>query len=174
MLDPKVVPSDGVNGLGVANVGASGIRKGSWVKLDGAFSSGDVTALGTYAHFPGYGRAGDPKWSTVAATGLGTVLMGMVNKLEYVRQDSNITLDYVYSGEMIQVYTKGEFETDQYATADFANTVTPGTLLYVNANGVLATGYLSGETPRAVFLWKKSSYNSNYTSAAAIYIKLLD
>ena len=175
MLEPKVYPPDGVNGLGVAYTGSSGIRKGSWVKLNGSFSTTDVAGLGTNAWFPGYGRANDAKWTPVAATGLGTaVTLGMVDKVEYDRQDSNLTLDYVYSGERCLVYTKGEFETDQYATADFATAPTIGTMLYVDANGVLATGYLSGETPRAVFMGMASSYNSNYTTRAAIWVKLLD
>lgn len=174
MLEKKVVnPSDSM-GLGYLNCGTSGMKKGQFVKLAGSWSAGDITALGTNAHKPGYATAGSMKWSpATSGDTTGGTLIGMLDKLEFQRETGDLALDVVNSGEGCVVWTRGEFETDQYVAG--VEAATPGTKLFLGLSAsTLTTGDDGAGKAVAILLGVKTTFDSNYTATGMIHIRLLD
>jgi hypothetical protein len=172
MLWPKVVPPGSTDGTGYLSCDpTNGYKQGRFVYLNGVFTS-DAGPSGL-AGGPGYASSGDRRYSAVTSAS-GTTVSGPVYPFKvyhFQPESSDLSLDTAVSGQNIVVYTAGEFETDQHTGV--TDSVSVGTLLYLNDNGLLTTGGASNGRPVAVYLGKKSSYDSNYTSQAVIWFRLL-
>lgn len=92
---------------------AASYEVGSWCSLNGVFSAADIVALGTAnSNKPGYAYVGDPKLTQVTTGVMGRVYP--IDKLIFIREDSDSSHDTVAAGEACNYYTAGRFETDQY------------------------------------------------------------
>lgn len=88
---------------------------GTWCSLNGVFSAGDITSLGTAnSNKPGYASVGDPKLTQVTTGVTGRVYP--IDKLITIPEDSDADHDTVPAGASAIYYTEGRFETDQYTT----------------------------------------------------------
>lgn len=174
MLFNAIVRETTAFGQGYLNCGTSGLAKGCFVKMDGVFSA-DSGPSGKEGK-PGYAKAGSIKFSPLTSGALSDTTntsVGIMQKYEYQREGSDISLDSVVSGESIIVYFDGFFHTDQYDTSITWTSVTPGTTLYVNNSSVVTTGGLINAIPRARFWGVASGYDSYYTSRALLFIEVL-
>lgn len=192
MLEKKVVAPTDIYGQGFLFCGSSGLKTGEWVTPSGVFAA-DGGPSGK-AGKPGYAKAGDVLLNAVNGLAGLTVTgafqisynapMWMVDKVHFQREDSDLTLDTLVSGQSVHCVMKGQVETDQYASNFFAATVSIGQPLYVNTAGVLTTGLLNGPAfeasnfkPRAIYLGTRSTnaatFDSNYTTTGMIWIQIL-
>lgn len=111
MIEPKI---PGIrHGMGYI---AGAYYKGSFVKMDGEFSSSDITALPTgQKNKPGYASAGDLKLTQVTSAATGQRgLVFPINKLNYKPEDSDTSLDLIDAGASVIYYQGGQYETDQF------------------------------------------------------------
>lgn len=164
MLERKIVVSEGF-GEGFLNCGTSGLNRGKWVKIDGAFVAGQVSGNRT-----GLARADSIRFSPATSGDGFSTKVGIFNKLLFQRENSDLNLDTVASGEGIIVYFDGWFETDQYDASVSGATI--GQLLYLDANSVLATG-VAGPARAMFWGFKTTSFDSNYHARAMAYIQVL-
>jgi hypothetical protein len=110
---------------------------GTWVKLDGFWSTSDVAALGANAYKPGYAQVGDKKLTKITTSDDNiTGRVGIVDKLIYIPEDSDTDHDDIAAGQSCIYYTEGQFETDQYATVSGTGAAF-GNYLKVNDDGKL-------------------------------------
>lgn len=187
MLERKIVPQEAKIGNIFFYGPAAGAKKGQAVVLSGWFTdSGGPT-----------GKAGKPGYATVSSarvcypvgsdiilsTGLGVTSalpILLVDKLNFRVDESDLTLDVIYSGEQCIGYTHGFFETDQYYA--FGGDVALGTKMYVATgaaigSGLIATGTAAAVTSpqsRAVAIYwgrKSHTYDTNVWAQAPIYIQ---
>lgn len=171
MLEVKMMPSEARTGRGFLNAASTGLKKGKFVKLNGVWAA-DAGPSG-YEGDPGYAKAGDIKFDPCnSGVGVGTKV-GVMNKLNFRPDSSDLTLDTVVSGAGILVYYAGWFETDQYDTT--LNTAPAyGTLLFVGSNSELTTGVGLNARPVARFWGKSTTFDSNYTATGMVWFELLD
>lgn len=177
MLERKQSGTTAGFGQGYLNCGSSGVKTGTVVYMSGVFS--DTGGPSGKAGKPGYAPSGAIQFTPVGATSISgdsNTTYYLMDKLQFKRDDSDLTLDTIVSGQGIITYSEGYFETDQYTL--IGDTATVGALLYVSTGGVgagtttqplLTTGSLTGWVPRGIFLGKKTSFDSNYTATGQIY-----
>lgn len=167
--------------FGQGYLDAGSVKTGQFVMLDGVFAH-TVSRTGDFA------ETGDMRF-TLATSNNGPMIsgyarIGMVDKLLYKKEDSDLTLDTIDSGAGVIVHFGGVYETDQYnATLDTLPTV--GAELFLDTVGKLSTASLpaistgtgliiaSGAMPVAIFLGKRVSFNSDYQATGYIMVSLL-
>jgi hypothetical protein len=192
MLEKRIVAPEDLLGEGYLFCGSSGVKTGGWVYLDGVFAA-DGGPSGK-AGKPGYAKSGSLQFTACAGQSLATVSgfqvdyskpMFMMDKIHFQKEDADLTLDTIVSGEGIVCIKKGFVDTDQYATNFFNATVSVGAKLYVDTNGLLTTGLFGSTTldnsmvkPRAIYWGTKNStnaatYDSNYQNSGYIYVQIL-
>lgn len=167
MIQKRIVDPWSIFGMGYLNAGVSGLKKGAWVKLDGTWAAaGGPSGL---EGDPGYATIGAIKFSP-ASTGDGATIPAYpIDKEEFQKESSNLTLDTLVSGEGIVTYRTGIFETDQYAT-DITSAMAVGTPLYLNTSSILASA-VSGPQ-RATFLGIKSGFDADHVAKALIMFEI--
>ena len=188
MLERRIVPQEAMYGMGYLSCGATAPKTGGWGMISGSFST--VAGPTGREGKPGYAKSGDVriialKGSSAAfVSGVQTdysAQLGMLDKLHFQREDSDLTLDTLVSGAGVLFITKGLVDTDQYASDFFAGTVAIGTKLYIDTNGVLNTGTITDQTllkPRAVYMGTRNganaaTFDSNYVSTGYIAVQIL-
>ena len=156
-------------GRGYLNAGSSGLNKGCFVRLGGVFA----TAAGPSgkAGKPGYAPAGAARWDVCGIYNTGYII-GVVDKLEFQEESSDLSLDTIVSGESVVVYKEGLFETDQYENTITTSTAA-GTKLYISASAKLTTTAPANTKPVAILWQVKSTFNSDYAATGLVLFELL-
>jgi len=97
---------------------ATAMSPGQWVKLNGEFSAGDITSLGSSAsNKPGYASVGDKKLTLITTSDDNiTGRVAVVDKLVFIPEDSDTDSNAIAAGQSCVYYTEGQFETDQYTS----------------------------------------------------------
>ena len=97
---------------------AAAMEVGEWVKLNGEFSAGDITTLGSdNSNKPGYASIGDMKVTSLTTSDDHlTGRVGVVGKKIYVPEDADTEYDDIAKGQSCIVYVAGQFETDMYVS----------------------------------------------------------
>lgn len=169
MLEVKHVPETARHGRGFLNCGTSGLKKGCFVVSDGKFTN-NAGPTG-YEGKPGYATNGSQRWSPATQFNTSGLQVGVISKLEFQRESSDLSLDTLVSGESMIVYKAGTFETDQYENT-ITSATTIGALLYLSANSKL-TATAAGQ-PVAIF-WgtKNTTFESAYTATGLVEFELL-
>lgn len=190
MLEKRIVAPQHLFGEGYLFCGSSGMACGGWVTPSGTFAAaGGPTGK---AGKPGYARAGSMLLNALAnctaavvsgfqTTANNHVPLWMATKLHFKREDSELTVDTLVSGEQVVCVKKGFVETDQYASNFFAASVSIGTPLYINGSGVLTTGWIVNQAlinPRAIYWGTKNgtnaaTFDSSYATTGMIYVEIL-
>lgn len=169
VLEKRIVPETAAFGQGYLDAGS--VKTGQFVMLDGVFAH-TVSRTGDFA------ETGDIRF-TLASSGNGTLnsgyaVVGVIDKLLYKKEDSDLSLDTIDSGAGVIFYQQGYFETDQYnATLSTAPTV--GAVLYLDGVGKLTSTAPSVATPVpvAIYWGKRTSFNSDYQATGYVYFQLL-
>ena len=112
--------------------------KGSWVRVSGTFSSGDITTIQTAApaqvNAAGFANVGSNKIMQAVP---GEVLPCYpVNKLILKPEDAEADLQTIAAGEGVIYYIGGEYESDQYSAVSGTGAA-PGNFLKVGSDGIL-------------------------------------
>jgi len=141
-------------------------KTGTFVKLTTSWST---EAPGTP------GKAYNGATCYIVTTDSGDQNVYPMNKLLYKPEEEETESDYVISGDGVIVYKSGQYETDNYNTTDTLSSLTPGTLLYTDENGLLCTGCHGSKNakPRAMYIGMYSSYSSKQSARAMLWYELL-
>lgn len=112
MLTKVIVPMTARRGEAYAS---EQLTKGTWVKISGTFSAGDISSLPTgQKDKPGFASAGDYK--VVPAVVGDTMPCFPVDKLTIVPEGADSDNDTILAGAMVVYFTEGRFETDQFTS----------------------------------------------------------
>jgi len=132
MLTRVIVPAHAIRGEAFAG---EAFTKGTWVKISGTFSAGDISSLATgNKNIPGYASAGDFK--VVQAVSGDTMPCFPVDKMTVVPEGADSDKDTILAGAGVLYFTEGRYESDQYTSVSGTGAAY-GDYLKIGASGKL-------------------------------------
>lgn len=112
MLTKVIVPMHARRGEAYAS---EALTKGTWVKISGTFSDGDISSLPDgQKQKPGFAYSGDFKVYPALADD--TMPCFPVDKATVVPEGADSDNDTILAGAIVVYFTEGRFETDKYTS----------------------------------------------------------
>lgn len=153
-------------------------KPGTWVFLDGAVTAAQAGTTLT----PGKAYSGAQRWTLMTAaltTGAATSytsagktsVIGIMDKKLFARDGADLTASLISSGQGVNVYIDGWFETDQYAMGVEAAAI--GAALYLTSAGILTTGVTGYPVARYWGAKSHTTFDSNYCATGMAYIQII-
>ena len=143
---------------------AADYKKGSFVKRDGVFTSGEIDALTAgQKNVPGFASTGSLKLTQVtsaAAGQKGTVFP--INKLIFKPEDSDSDSDTIAEGSGVIYYQGGQYETDQYTAVSGSAGGDFGDNLEIASAGQLTESSEGNESTQVVAKVIKTTFGDEY------------
>lgn len=146
--------------------------KGSFVKMDGVFSAGDITALPTgQKNKPGWASAGSLKLTQVTSAAAGQRgLVFPINKLLFQPEGADSSYDLLSAGVGVIFYQGGQYETDQFLAVSGTAGGDFGDNLEITVSGKLTESAEADTSTQVVAKVVKMTFGDDYTDDVKGYM----